>query len=213
MSGSITTSTTGSISQIVLPPGSVTQTAVANGAIGRSQLAEVSLAQYSLHPETWTVHDSSAALPTSAAADDLGLASGGFGTASPSLQTIDFKAATTTAYALRVVEMPPQYASGTVQVRVRAGMLTTIADDNCTVDLEAHKLNGDGAVAADLVTTAAGDVNSLSKSTHDCTITSSGLVAGSLLDLRLKVVGTDASTGTTVQATITNVLLLLDIRG
>ena len=63
------------------------------------------------------------------------------------------------------------------------------------------------------MTTAAGDINSMSKSTHDFTITSSGLVAGSLLDLRLKVVGTDASTGTTVQATITNVLLLLDIRG
>ena len=212
MSGSITTSTTGSISQIVLPPGSVTQAAVANGAIGRSELAEVSRAQYSLNPETWTVHDSSAALPTSAAADDLGLASGGFGTASPSLQTIDIKASTT-AYARRVVEMPPQYASGTVQVRVRAGMLTTIADDSCTVDLEAHKLDGDGAVAAALVAPAARDINSMSKSTHDFTITSSGLVAGSLLDLRLKVVGTDASTGTTVQATITNVLLLLDIRG
>ena len=214
----ITASVTGSVSQLELPGGCVTQNSLANGAVGRSQLAQVAGASFHLPMEGWRVHDSTAVLPTTAAADDLGLSAGTYGTNSPSLLSIDFKASSTAAYARRVVQLPPVYDAGqTVQIDIRGGMITTIADTHCFTDVELCKLDGDGAVGSDLVTTtgslSATSINSLTKATTSFAVNSTTLSAGDLLDMRVVVHGLDASTGTVVKAQISTIEMLLDIRG
>ena len=214
----ITASLTGSVSQLELPGGSVTQTALANGAVGRSQLAQVAGASFHLPMEGWRVHASTAVLPTTAAADDLGLASGAYGTNSPSLLPIDFKAASTTAYARQVFQLPPTYDAGeTITIDVRGGMNTTIADGYCWADIQVVKLDGDGAVGSDLCTTVGSSgttsINSLTKATKTFAITASGLSAGDLLDIRLTLQGSDTATGTVVKGEISKVEMKLDIRG
>ena len=218
MSGNITLHCTGSLSQIALPAGSVTQGALAAGAVGRQQMEQTALAEFNLPLESWRVHDSGAALSTTAAADDLGISAGSFGTAANSLQTIDFKASSVTAYARRVVELPLSYDAGqTLEILLSGAMNTTIADGYCWVDVEAHKIAASGSVGADICTTAGSSadtsINSLTSSDHSFTINASGLTAGSLIDIRVTVTGTDTATGTATIGEITRAKLRCDCRG
>lgn len=182
----------------------------------RDDLAQETFVPYPIPLTSFRVHDAMQTnLPGTSSGDDLALNSGTFGTSSPTLRSSDLKAAgATTLRARAVVELPAEYdAAETVQIRVRGGMVTTVADTSCTVDIEAHKLDEDGAVGSDLCATAAQSINSLTKGNKDFTITATTLSPGDRLDVRVTVVVNDAASVTAVIAELSRVALLLDIKG
>lgn len=181
----------------------------------RSELAQLAEAIFPIPLTDFKVWDSMAALPTAAAADDLGLVNGTYGTSPVNLRTIDFKNTNTTAYARAMVRLPAEYqAAETVKIRVVCGAVTTIASSSLTIDCEAWEIDSDNTLgASDLCATAAQSCNNLTFASKDFTITSSGLVAGDTLDLRLTLAGTDSATGTAVIGAIVMVSLLADILG
>lgn len=153
-------------------------------------------------------------LPGTAAADDLALLSGTFGTSPPVVSAGDCKAlGATTRYARFQVQLPESYESAeTITLAISAGMLTTVADVTCTIDVEAFKLDKIGGIGADLCATAAVTINSLVFGTKSFTITPSGMAAGDVLDVRVAVACNDAATATAVTPTIAAITLLADIR-
>ncbi len=165
----------------------------------RSSLLAISELSPFVIPWTWwRVHDAlQTNLPGTAATDDLALVGGTFGTASPSIQGLDFGATTTTARARVQIPLPWDYADGnTVTLRFHAGMLTTVANVSCTLDVECYETDEKvGLVGSptDLYAGAALDINSLTLADIDFTITPTNLVAGDLLDVRITVAGDDGS--------------------
>jgi len=154
-------------------------------------------------------------LPGTAATDDLALSGGTFGTSSPVVSAGDLKAAgATTRYARFQMKLPECYETGeTVTISISAGMVTTVADTSCTVDVECYKLDKIGGIGSDLCATAATTINSLVFAAKAFTITPSGLVAGDVFDVRIAIACTDAATGTAVTPTIAAIDLLCDIKG
>lgn len=184
----------------------------------RSSLEEDALSVYVIPLTEMRVWDSRATvLPAAALNDDMGLITGTFGTDIATLQSIDFKAGATDEKCAFHFRLPVEYVSGaTITVRLRAGMVTTISDQGaggCTVDVECYESDRDGAVGADLCATAAQNMNVLVHADKDFTITPTTLAAGDLLDFRLSFAGTDVATGTAVIAEISQVELLLDVKG
>lgn len=154
-------------------------------------------------------------LPGTAAADDLALIGTTFGSTSPVVSAGDLKAAgATSRYARFMVELPECYESGeTVLISISAGMVTTVASSSCTVDVECYEINKITGIGSDLCTTSATSINSLTFGSKQFTITSSGLTAGDVLDVRLTIACNDAATVTAVTPTIAGIDLLADIRG
>ncbi len=184
--------------------------------VPRSNLAQTALAAYPIPWTAWRVHDALATnLPGTSAADDLALVGGTFGSASPSLQSYDVKAAgAVTLYARASLWLPPEYDAGqTVKLRFHAGMLTTAADVSATLDAALYKSDGEAGIGSDLVTTAAQSINSTTLADKDFDISATLLSPGDVLDLRIAVAINDASTATTVAAILGAASLLLDIRG
>jgi hypothetical protein len=136
------------------------------------------------------------------------------GTVSPYIGTFDVKATTTTCYARFQFALPPEYDPGqTVTLRIRAAMVTTIADDAATIDAQVYECDRVGGVGADICATAPQDMNSLDVADYSFTITPTNLVAGDKLDIRIALAVVDAETGTAVIGRIYEVALLLDVRG
>ena len=154
-------------------------------------------------------------LPGTAAADDLSLVGGTFGTAPPMIQAGDVKAAgTTTRYARFQISMPECYDAGeTITINLSTGMKTTVADTSCTVDVECYRLDKLSAIGSDLCTTAAQSINSLVFSSKSFTINPSGVSAGAVFDVRVTIVCVDAATATAVIPTIAAIDLVCDIKG
>lgn len=154
-------------------------------------------------------------LPGTAATDDLALIGGTFATSPPVISAGDLKAAgATTRYARFQMQLPACYdAAETVTLRVSAGMVTTIADTSCTIDAQVYKLDKVTGIGSDLCATAAMTMNSVTFSNKEFTITSSGLTAGDVFDVRIAIACTDAATGTAVTPTIAAIDLLCDIKG
>ena len=196
-------------------PGDLTLSGSIVPGITRSSLVQDDLAAFVIPFTRWRIHDNlSGLLPATAAADDLGLDGETFGTESPYLVTSDAKATTVTQYGRFQFGLPPSYVSGqSVRVQIKAGMKTTISDGTATVDVELYKSDDDGGVGADLCATAAQSLNSLTQTTLDFDVTSSGLSAGDLLDVRVTVAITDAATGTAVLGKLSRVSVLADIKG
>ena len=196
-------------------------TARLNGAsdgILRSNLVQENLTPFDLPPETWRIYDNMDALlpdpPTTG--DDIGIVSGTFGTATPSLQTRDVKGVGAAPhYARRMVQLPHNYVSGeTVTIRLRAGMITTQADTTATVDVECYKSNNEGAVSgSDLCATSAISCNSTTFADKDFTITPTSLSPGDWLDIRIAIHVNDGATVTVVKGAIGRVQLLCDTKG
>lgn len=184
--------------------------------LNRADLNQDSLSVFPVPFTDFRVHDAIAtALPGTSAADDLGLDGGTFGTSQPTIRTSDLKAAgAVTRYARALVKLPECYEAGeTVQLTISAGMVTTIADTACTLDIEAYKVGKDNSLGSDICATAAVSINSLTFADKDFAITASGLVAGDVLDVRLAIACNDAATGTTVIAAVGGVDLKCDIKG
>ncbi len=194
----------------------ITAPSIVTSGFPRSQLAQESSVVYPQPWESWRVHDAyHTNLPGTPAADDLGLIGGTLGSASPSLQSEDLKAAgLTDKYARAVFQLPAEYSSGaTINLRASAGMLTTIADTLAELHFEVFKSNRAAGVGSDLVTTPATDVNSTTIQDYLFGVTPTGLVAGDILDLRAHFQVNDAATGTEVKAILGAVEWLLNIRG
>lgn len=154
-------------------------------------------------------------LPGTAATDDLALVGGTFATAPPMISAGDLEAAgATTRYARFQVQLPECYDAGqTVSLSIAAGMVTTVSDGTCTVDVQAYKLDKITGISADLCATAAITINSLVFGAKVFAITASGLAAGDVFDVRIAIACNDAATGAAVTPTIAAIDLLCDIKG
>ena len=154
-------------------------------------------------------------LPGTPANDDLGLIGTTFGSTAPRVTAGDCKAlGATTRYARFMVELPECYDAGeTVTISLSAGMVTTVASVSCTVDVEAYEIDKIGGISADLCTTAAITINSLTFAAKAFTITPTTLSAGDVLDVRIAIAVNDAATATAVTPTIAGIDLLCDIKG
>lgn len=184
------------------------------GSLARSELAT----ETKVYPVPLTelrVWDARATnLPATAANDDMGLVTGTFGTDSPTLQGVDFGGATSDEMGAFQFRLPPEYvAGGSVVVRLRAGMLTTVPDTSATVDVACHKTSRSGAVGSDLCATAAQGIESLTLADKNFTITSAGLSPGDLLDIRLAFAGTDLTDAGVMVPVIGQVELVLEVKG
>jgi hypothetical protein len=186
-----------------------------NAQIARSKLEQNTFADYVVNWAALRVWDAfQTNLPGTAASDDLAVITGTWGTNAVTVRTSDAKQTTVTQRAVFLFTLPPEFdAAESVRIRVRAGMVTTVSDGTATVDIEAHEWDGDGAVGADLCTTVAQSINSLTKADKDFTITSTDLAAGDVIAVRVTIAITDAATGTVVLGEISKVSVQLDIRG
>ena len=196
--------------------GTVTNAKIAaNAEIQRSKLAQDQLAKFVISPTLFRVWNTMETFLGSAGNDDLGITSTTFGTNSPAITAGDIMGATVTRYARALVMMPLEYdAAETVAIRIHAGMLTTIADTSCTVDVEIYESDKDGTNDnTDLIATAAQSFNFLGFADYDFTVTPDDLVAGSILDMRITVAGQDDNGTTAVTPTLGEVALLCDIKG
>lgn len=181
----------------------------------RSQLRQVPNQILRITPFQWRVWNSGALL-TTAGTDDLGLVSGTFATDVYTVQAGDLKAAgATTRYALTHVALPDYYQDGqTVSVLLRAGMKTTAADTTCTIDVQAFKVGDDALVdGADLCTTAATSINDVTAVDITFSLTSSGLVAGDILEIRVAIACNDGATVTAVIPVLYLAAVLFDAQG
>ena len=154
---------------------------------------------------------------TPAAEDHLDCIGGTHGTDAPSLQTPDFggNGAAASYYARGEIRIPAEYVAGqSIELRVHAGMLTTAADQSCTVDVEAYKSDEDSTSTGDLCADAAisDNMNSLVFADIDFTITASTLSPGDLLDVRLTVTADDDGDAGVMVGVVGSVQLLCDVR-
>lgn len=185
-------------------------------ALSRSKLDQDTNEPFDVPLTDLRVHDAiNTVLPGTPATDDLGLDSGVFGTEAAHVTAGDLKAAgATTRYARFQIQLPAEYDDGeTVYVRVNAKMETTVADVSCTVDVEAYEIADDLTCGSDLITTAATSMNSLTAANFDFLLTSTGLLSGDRLDVRVAIACNDAATGTAVEPVISAIQLLADIKG
>lgn len=124
---------------------------------------------------------------------------------------------TETSVAYFQVVLPPEYvAAGDVNVRFRSELLKTGAPTNngSTFDLSCYEQT-DGAVGADLVTTAAVTYAALDTFySKDFAVTATGLVAGDILNCKMTaaIIDSEAGAGTIVW-TSDPPKVLLDIKG
>jgi hypothetical protein len=142
----------------------------------------------------------------------MGLITGTPGTHSPTLKGVDFGGGSTDEACMFQFAIPQSYdAAATVKVRVKAGMLTTVSDGTATIDCMCWADNGDGTVTSDICATAAQSINSLTLANKDFTITSTNLVGGSMLNVKLVFGGSDVGDAGVMVPTITSVSMLIDI--
>ena len=200
---------------MILPPEVITNYTIAGNAdIATTKIAQRVLAESVIPLTNLRVWDAVASiLPSAAAADDLGLVTGTWGTNPVRVTAGDVKASSSTRRLYFAVPIPANYEDGqTIQVRIRAKMETTVADTSCTIDLEAY-IGTSGTLGSDLVTTAAQSMNSLTAASYDFTINPTGVDPGDLLECRLSIAYNDAATATAVTPAVYKIALLCDTRG
>lgn len=161
---------------------------------------------HSIPAHEWRKTDGVTINPVTAATTNFGLVYGTDGTDFPHLETIDGKNATTAVVSRVIYRLPSNYVAGSaVTIRIRAGMKTTVATNtgSTTVGLNVYSNSGVGNLgSADLNTTAAQSVNSLTAADKDFVITPTGLVAGQDLHIKMTLTVTDVATGTAVIGTV-----------
>jgi len=205
----------GFMGEMTVGEGTVTNAAIsATADIARSKLAQ-EIKTYTVPLTSLRVWDAMATnLPTAAANDDMGLITGTPGSDVPTVQGVDFGGTTSDEKAGFEVVLPPEYDAGnTVTLRLRAAMLTTVSDTSCTVDLQCYKSDRDGVASADLCATAAQSMNTLTPANYDFTITPTGFTAGNRLVFVIAFAGSDTGDAGTMIPEISEIELLLDVRG
>ncbi len=188
-----------------------------NPTIKRSDLLQENLAKYAIPWTAWRVFDAfHTNLPGTPLTDDLGLVGGTWATNPPSLQTEDHQnnVPVVDNFARCMMALPPEYVTGeTVKLRFHAGMKTTVADVSATLDVVAFESDLEDGLSLDLVTTAATTINSLTAADIDFDLTSSALVAGDILDIRIQTAIRDNTATGAVIGFIGGAWLLCDIKG
>lgn len=153
-------------------------------------------------------------LPATAAADDLALITSTLGTDAPTVRTSDAKNTTVTQYARTQIPVPVEYTdSASLIIRIKCGMITTVANGTATIDIQAYRIARDGTVGADICATGATTINSLTHADREFTITSTTLGPGDMLDVRVAIAITDSATATAVIGVIDAFELVCSIRG
>jgi hypothetical protein len=188
----------------------------ASMALERSKLALESK-KYAIPLDSLRIFDSAsnAVLPNTAASDDLALIIGTQGTTGLSVRSSDGKATTITQKARFRFLLPAEYPNdGAISIVAHAGMLTTVSDTTATIDFSAYSKNiADFTHSADLVTTSATSINSLTLSAKSFVVTPTGLANGDELDVLATIAITDGATATAVLGIISQLYLLIDCRG
>jgi hypothetical protein len=111
------------------------------------------------------------------------------------------------------VALPWDYEDGqTVKLRFHAGMDTTVADDYCRLDVECYETDEETGISADLYAGDYQSINALVFADIDFTITATSLVAGDLLDIRIKIYANDVTNAGVMKGTIGAAKLVCDVR-
>lgn len=171
---------------------------------------------YSVPLTDCKVWDSGAALPTAATADDLGLdfGAGVSASVSPVLSTGDVKTTSSTRYAAFPIILPDRYESEkAIQFNIYAGAKTTVADTSMSLDLQVFLSDGDGTANADIISTSAQNMNSLTYATYTFECTETSLAAGSNLWGLLSIAYVDSASGTAVIGQIGKIDVVAVCRG
>lgn len=200
-----------------IPDGAITNATIASDAgIGTSKLETRSSQSFPIPLTAGKVWDSGAHLPTTASGDDLAIKAGSWGSEAPTIQTADQKNNTslTSTYGLWEFNVPQNYKDGgSFVIRVRGGMITTVASTAATVDLTVYKADDDGGVSADLCQTSASTINSLTKANVDFNVLASSLDPGDRLFARLDIAINDTGTGTDVIGEVSNMEIICQTQG
>jgi hypothetical protein len=199
----------------VLIQGALTVTNGISGSLARTGLVSEALTNVGIPLTNFRVWDAFQTLLGTAGSDDMGIGTGAFGTGLPYLVSSNADNTSITQYARALIQLPPQYvAAGAIQVRLAAGMLTSVASSSATVDVEAY-LSARTTLksGSDLVTTAAQSINSLTFAEKTFDLSTATLSPGSWLDIRLTFAATDAAVGTAVLCAIAHAELLLTTQG
>tara|TARA_R110000803_G_scaffold145496_3_gene211319 strand:+ start:532 stop:1068 length:537 start_codon:yes stop_codon:yes gene_type:complete len=171
---------------------------------------------YSIPLTDCRIWNSGQVLPAAAATDDLGLdfGAGVSATVSPVLSTGDIKAASSTMYAAFPIILPDRYETAkSLTFNIFAGAKTTISDTSLDLDLQVFLSDGDGTANADIISTAAQSINSLTEATFAFAATETGLSAGNNLWGLLSITYVDASTATAVIGQVGKIDLVATCRG
>jgi hypothetical protein len=199
-----------------IPAGEIVNSNIAAAAgIERAKLAQEILKD-NIPLELVRVWDAyQTALPTTAAADDLGFIPGTWGTDAVVIQTSDSKNTSVTQRGRFYFRLPENYVAGQpLSIVAHAGMKTTVATASATVDFEVYQKNdATGLVGSDLVTTAATTINSLTASAKEFTVTPTGLLPGDELDCRVTIAIVDVATATAVIGRIMKMHMLVSVKG
>jgi len=202
---------------LVLPDGFITDSAFNNNAeIAISRLAQQTFQKFAVPFTSMRVWDAMASLPvTTAANDDLAFLTGTPGTSNLKLSTGDVKTLGPTTRKIGFeIAVPPNYEDGqTIEVRIRCGMETTIADTAANVDLQAWIGNGGGGVGSDLVTSTASNCNSLTAADKDFTLDAANIDPGDKIQAVISFFVQDGASNTAVTGAIYEVALRCDTRG
>ena len=185
------------------------------GNLARSALTQDDAAVYDIPLTSLRTWDALATnLPGTAADDDLALITGTPGTDAPTIQAGDIGGASSTRKASFELTLPPEYVDGeTVTLRIHGGLLTTVCDGSCTVDVQAYEVAAAGSVGADICATAAQSMNSLTFANLDFTITPTGLAAGDRVMVVLSVAYADSGDLGAMTPELTSIKVLADIKG
>lgn len=200
-----------------VPDNAVTSDAkIAAGAdITRAKNVQETFSPFPLRLYDARVWDSGALLPTATAAnDDLWFNMGTLGSSeAPTIETEDkaSNGAAETQSCAWLFYAPIEYDEDeTFEVRVRAKM-QTVADTTMTVDCRVFECT-DGAVGADLCTTAAKTLTA-SYANYDFTITDTNIAVGDALLIIIDVAIQDNATPSGVICDISDVRVRCDTRG
>jgi len=205
--------------EITIGESSVTNSNIATNAdIARSKLAQDALKPYTIPLTSCRVWDAMATslgvAAGSPSADDMGLITGTPGTDVPTLQGVDFGGTSTDEKCAFEFVLPAEYdAANTITLRIRAAMLTTVSDGTATIDAQCYASNRDGVASADLVSTDAQNMKTLTPANYDFTVTPTGRAAGDRLVFVLAFGGSDTGDAGVMISEISEIELLLDVRG
>lgn len=204
-----------------LPGGLVVQGAISAQSItaptARTNINTEFLQPFPVELQLFRVWDAFQTPLGSASSDDLGMATGTFATGLPYITTSDAKNTSVTQRARVLFKVPKNYdaaANAIMQINLRCGMLTTVASSSATIDVEAYLSNRDTAKSgSDLISTSLTSINSLTFADVPFNFTTTTLVAGSWLDIRVTIAITDVATGTAVIGAIAHAEMLMAVKG
>ena len=208
--------TMGFVGEMTIGAGAITDGSIsANADIARSKLAQDVNKCYTIPFHAFRRWDHMGVnLPEAAAEDDMGAIPGVPGTSVPTLQGVDFGATATDEKCGFEFCLPAEYDAGqSITLRLRCAMLTTVPDAAITVDANCYKSDRDGAAGADICATAAQSIKNLVPANYDFVITPTGLAAGDRLVFVLTFAGSDTGDAGTMIPEISQVEILLDVRG